>query len=63
MYVHKTENNHDFDLENVKILMTEKRKYPRKFVEASFSQFNNDSIKRTIEITDVYSTIIKRNIK
>ena len=44
MYVHKTENNHDFDFDNVKTEMTKKRNNPRKIVETSFSKFNNDSI-------------------
>ena len=61
MFQHNAEYGHNFDLNNVQILASETRTYPRKFMEACYSKFDVDSINRAIDIPSCYLNIVKEN--
>ena len=62
MFLHNRNNNHSFNTNEVKIVESETKCYPRKFVEACHSKFNNNSINRCTEIPLCYLNLIKENI-
>ena len=62
MFLHNRNNHHSFNTNQVKIIASEVKCYPRKFVEACHSKFNNNSINRCTEIPLCYLNLIKENI-
>ena len=63
MYTHERDENHNFDLQNVNILMQESHLRPRKFIEGVFSQFNPNSINRAQEIPSAYLNVLHSAVR
>ena len=59
MFVHQRDNNHKFNLNDVRVLAQEKRSKPRKFVEALFSKLEPNSVNNAQEIPSVYINVLK----
>ena len=59
MFVHQRDNNHKFNLNDVRVLAQEKRSKPRKFVEGLFSKLEPNSVNNAQEIPSVYINVLK----
>ena len=59
MYLHERDSNHEFDLDNVRVLAQERRSKPRKFVEGVFSTFSDHHVNNAQEVPAVYLNVLK----
>ena len=59
IYQHCANLNHEMKLEDDKILIQSSQTRPRRYLEAFFSLFNENSFNRHLCFSDIYKPIIK----
>ena len=59
MFVHERDFDHKFKIDEVRVILEEKRSKPRKFVEGVFSKLELNSINNAQDIPSVYLNVLK----